>query len=177
MDSLFNNFRRGPEKKVKKVHTGDGANMTGADFSREEWGKSFESYVKDQKKQLIDSLRIQNGSILNPNQLKGMHSGVINMIEDEAYPYGIKGAKSVGALDLEKYYKVAPVKDRDGFVTIMCYEDTKFEGAYLFLGALKAMANIINNSSFEKVSSLPMYPEFDWSIGNCGNIQGKRFIN
>lgn len=177
MEGLFNTFKREPEKKVQKVHTGARANMNGAAFSREEWGKSFEGYVKDQKKQLVENLRINKNNRMNPNQSKGIHSGVVNMIEDEAFSYNIKSAKNVYALDLEKYYKAAPVKDRDGFVTIMCYDDCKFEGAYLFLGALKAMANIINNNSFEKVSSLPMYPEFNWDIENCMNIQGKRFIN
>ena len=149
------------------------------EFNREEWAKSFEKQAKEQRKVLIENLRIPHqAEIKNPNTLNIMNNGILNAIEDEAYSLDMS-VKNIVALDLEKYYKVAPVKDRDGFVTIMCYEDCKFEGAYLFLGAMKAMANIVKNNKFIKTNMVTgLYGEYNWQIESCMNIANKqRYIN
>lgn len=138
------------------------------EFSREDWTKNIEKQAKEQRKVLIENLRIpRQAEIKNPNTLSTMNTGILNAIEDEIYGWG-KSVKNIVALDLEKYYNDYPVKAGDGFVTIMGYEDE------LFVRALKAMANIIKNNNYIKTNFVTGASNCSWEIANCMNIANKQ---
>lgn len=123
---------------------------------------------KQRREQVIERSRVTRECKVNRLRIA---ETLKNTLNDAAYNYGLVDSK-ITALDLERYYRDnIDQKDRDGFITIMSYEEQDY------LRAMKTMVNALKSKTLLVRVYTNEFNTYHWNVEPCENFKGMKFAD